>query len=413
MIDHKPDENIQEHIGANPISGFVAPGMEPVLRAFKENFARRGEIGAACAVYRGAEVLVDLYGGYREPGFEWRADTLACVHSSTKGISAVAMAMAVSRGYFELDAPIATYWPEFGCNGKEAITAREVFAHSAGLPVIEEPIGIDTVADLDLLADVLSRQTPQWQPGTRHGYHGWTIGFLENEILRRTDPAGRSISQFVQEEIAGPLGVEFYIGLPDSVADERIANEISGWRMIREGLLDNPAVFLALLVPKWLMPNNLTRLMLTNPPELGVIGNFHRRDVRKVEIPAGNGIGSARAMARIMSECATGGALFGLSQDVIDEIEKPHPWTDSPPRDALMKTPMLYQMGFCKPGKHFAVGATERSYFAPGAGGNMCFADPDTGIGFGYALNHFGGKLSGDGDPREHALRTALFEALR
>ena len=404
-----PPENFIETVNDCPIRGFVAQGWEPVGKAFLQNFDRHGEIGAACAVCRGAEPLVDLYGGVRESASQWGPDTMACVHSTTKGISAVVMAMALSRGYFELDAPIASYWPEFGCNGKEAITARQIFDHSAGLPIIEQPITLDTLGDLDELADILSHQTPQWEPGSKHGYHGWTLGFYQNEILRRTDPGGRSIGQFLREEITDPLGIEFYIGLPDEVGDERVAPEIVGSRMFREFLVQSPKTLLGWIAPDWLGSRRvkLMRQMLNNPPDLGDIEAFHGRPVRSIEVPSGNGIGTARAMARIMGECATDGKALGLSKSIVGELERPHPQASSVPNDELLFKPSLFQMGFCKPGSHFDMGGRFNGYFAPGAGGNMCFADPDTGIGFGYALNRFGGYLWND--PRELALRDAVF----
>jgi CubicO group peptidase (beta-lactamase class C family) len=404
-------ENVDVSVKGQPVRGFVAASMEPVLRAFIDNFAGRGEVGAACAVYRGKEVLVDLYGGNRESGSEWTADTMACVHSSTKAISAVAMAMAVSRGYIELDAPIATYWPEFASQGKGKITARQLFAHSAGLPIIEETISLSIIADFDALAEILARQKPQWEPGSKMGYHGWSLGFYQNEILRRTDPAHRTIGRFIAEEIAAPLGVEFYIGLPDTISDGRIANEISSLRSLRETIFANPAMLLGLLLPDWLAGNKLGRQMLNTIPELANVKGFHSNAVRRIEIPSGNGIGTARAMARIMGACAVGGAELGIDQKTREELERSHPRAMSPPKDALLGVPTVYQMGFSKPGTHYDLNGHTSGYFAPGSGGNMCFADPESGIGFGYAINRMGGYIMND--PRERALREAVFSCVR
>ncbi len=181
---------VSEHGKNSPIEGVVAPGFELVAEMFVRNFEQGLEIGSAVAAYRGNEILFDLWGGFKDEERQepWESDTMACVHSSTKAIAALAIAMALSRGYLELDRPVADYWPEFGVNGKEGITVRQILDHSAGLPIVEEQLGIAIMADLDALSVILARQTPQWEPGTRHGYHGWTIGMYLNEIMRRTDP---------------------------------------------------------------------------------------------------------------------------------------------------------------------------------------------------------------------------------
>jgi len=207
------------------ISGFTKPGFEAVHRAFADNFERRNELGAACCVYHYGEKVVDLWGGVRDKatGEPWEEDTMVIVFSATKGVAALAMALAHSRGLFDYDERVSTYWPEFGQEGKEDITVRQLLAHQAGLFVLDEPLDAALLSDLDRLAAVLARQKPAWEPGTCQGYHAVTIGFYEGELLRRVDPEHRSIGRYFQDEIATPLELDFYIRLPDEIPDGRLA----------------------------------------------------------------------------------------------------------------------------------------------------------------------------------------------
>lgn len=207
------------------IGGSVREGFEPVREAFLENFTLRGEVGAACCVYRDSEQVVDLWGGVRDraSGKPWRADTMVVVHSATKGLAAMVLALLHSRGLLDYDERIATYWPEFAQAGKERITVRQLLAHHAGLFAFDEPVDRDVVADLDRLAGVMARQRPAWEPGERQAYHAISLGFYESELVRRIDPARRSLGRYFAEEIAAPVGLDFYIGLPESILDERLA----------------------------------------------------------------------------------------------------------------------------------------------------------------------------------------------
>jgi CubicO group peptidase (beta-lactamase class C family) len=207
------------------IEGSVSSGFEPVRDAFAENFERRGEVGAACCIYKDGEKVVDLWGGVRDPetSAPWDADTMVIVHSTTKGLAAMVMALAHSRGLLDYDELVCTYWPEFAQAGKERITVRQLLAHQAGLFAFDEKVDRDVVADRDRLAEIMAGQRPAWEPGERQAYHAITLGFYESEILRRIDPEHRSLGRFFADEIAEPLGIDFYIGLPDSVPDARLA----------------------------------------------------------------------------------------------------------------------------------------------------------------------------------------------
>ena len=207
------------------LHGAVCRGFEGVHEAFVGNFTERGEVGGACCVYlRGAKV-VDLWGGLRntQTGEPWEQDTMVLVYSATKGLAAMTLAVAHSRGWLDYEERVSTYWPEFAQHGKGRITVRQLLAHQAGLFAFDEHVDRDLVSDLDRLAVVLARQKPAWEPGSRQAYHAISLGFYEGELLRRVDPHHRSLGNFFQDEIASPLGLEVYIRLPESVPNARLA----------------------------------------------------------------------------------------------------------------------------------------------------------------------------------------------
>ncbi|HLZ24671.1 MAG TPA: serine hydrolase domain-containing protein, partial [Ktedonobacterales bacterium] len=207
------------------IQGMVAPGFETVREEFQRNFAERGELGAACAVYYRGKPVVDLWGGVRnkDTGDLWEEDTMVPVFSSTKGMASMGVAVAHSQGLFDYDERVSTYWPEFAQAGKTTITVRQLLSHQAGVCAIDEPLDLKKLADPDLVAAAMARQKPVWEPGARHGYHGISLGWYESELVRRTDPQHRTIGRFFQDEVARPLNVEFYIGLPAEIPQARIA----------------------------------------------------------------------------------------------------------------------------------------------------------------------------------------------
>ena len=207
------------------VEGQVHRGFETVREAFADNFTHRRELGGACCAYHRGEKVVDLWGGVRnkQTGEPWEEDTMVIVYSATKGLAAMTLAIAHSRGWLDYDERVAHYWPEFAQNGKDAVTVRQLLAHQAGLFALDEPIDRSLVADVDRLAVVLARQRPAWEPGTRQAYHAITLGFYQSELLRRIDPRHRTLGQFFQDEIATPLGLDVYIRLPETIPDSRLA----------------------------------------------------------------------------------------------------------------------------------------------------------------------------------------------
>jgi CubicO group peptidase (beta-lactamase class C family) len=384
------------------VNGHVAPGFEAVRDEFERNFARRGEIGAAVAAYWRGQKVVDLWGGRRAPGGTepWNEDTLVVVASTTKGLSAMTLAVANSRGWLDYDAPVARYWPEFAQNGKQAVTVRQLLAHEAGLVLIDEKLTIDRLRDLDDVARVLARQKPAWLPGTRHGYHTMSIGLYMQEIIRHVDPARRTLGRFFREEIAAPLGIEFYIGLPREVPDARLARfkPMSRARALL-ALPRTPPV----LIRKLLQPGSLLRRsMLFNDVD------FNDRRSLEVEIPAGNGVGTARAIARAYSAFAEGGGELGITPETMARLTAPPPAVIS--KDEVIGVPSYMALGYVRPVPGFSFGSSPRAFGTPGAGGSFAFADPDARVGYAYVMNKMDFHLNDD--PREKALRDALYRAL-
>ena len=385
------------------INGFVAPAFEDVRVEFARNFAERGEIGAAVAAYWHGEKIVDLWGGFRTPErtTPWNEDTMIVVMSTTKGLAAMTLAIAESRGWLDYDAPVSRYWPEFAQNGKDAITIRQLLSHEAGLVLLDERLTVDRFHDLDDVARVLARQTPAWKPGTRHGYHAMTIGLYMQEIIRRVDPAHRTLGAFFHDEIAVPLGLDFYIGLPPEIPDERVATfkPLSPLRAIL-ALPSTPPV----LIRKILTPGSLLRRSLAFPTD----ADFNQRKTLEIELPAGNGVGTARAIARAYSAFAERGTELGITPATFARITAP-PSVERP-RDEVIGIPSYFSLGFLRPGPDAAFGSSARAFGTPGAGGSFGFADPDAHLGYAYVMNKLDFWLIDD--PREKALRDAIYRSI-
>ncbi len=388
------------------IEGHCEPEFHAVRAEFERNFAQRNEKGAACcAFYRGKKV-VDLWGGHRATDRPWQADTLALTFSVTKGMAAAAMVVAHSRGLFELDSPIAEYWPEFAQAGKERITVRQLLTHQAGLISLDESLAVETLADYNRLHQILARQKPAWEPGTRHGYHTLTLGWYQSELLRRTDPLGRTIGQFFDEEIARPLGVHFYIGLPPHITEDQLATTEGFHRLqLLRHLGEMPvAMVLAGLWPSSLVARSVNLLGFNNPAQLG------RPEYRRLEIPAANGFGQARAIAKIYSVLAGEGNELRIAPHTRRELRDPARMPTLGSSDTVLKIDTKYSFGFSRPSSAMRFGSNASAFGCPGAGGCFAMADPSEQLGFAYVTNKMGFRLFDDS--RERACREACYASL-
>ncbi len=394
------------------VHGYVAPGFEAVRLEFENNFAFRKEIGAAFAVYHRGQKVVDLWGGFRDKKRQhpWQEDTLTTVFSTTKGIASMTLAVAHSRGWLEWDAPVAQYWPEFAQAGKESITVRQLVAHQAGLCAIDEPLDVATLADLDRLADILAKQAPAWTPGVRHGYHAISLGWYQGELFRRVDPQGRSLGRFFREEIAEPLGLDFHIGLPTSFPESRIATIVPlSFLRLPFQVGRRSQIPLRMLVAM-LNPRSVTARAFGNPKLKSPAAFNSDPELRAVEIPAANGMGDARSIARLYSAFANGGAELELRKQTLDDLMADASLPAEGSFDHVLRTPTVFSMGFMKPNPDFDFASSGRGFGTPGAGGSFGFADPDARLGVAYIMNKMGSYLVDD--PREKSLRDATYRAV-
>jgi CubicO group peptidase (beta-lactamase class C family) len=397
----------QDRVGSRTVAGTVASGFERVREVFVENFANRGELGGAvCAVVDG-ERVVDLWGGIRDTGSgaPWCADTMTLVHSTTKGFSAMVLALLHSRGLLDYDERVAAYWPAFGQRGKEDITVRQLLAHQAGLFAFDERVDGQVVADLDRLAGVMERQRPIWPPGERQAYHAITLGFYENELVRHIEPHQRSIGRVLHEEIATPLGIadEMYIGTPTSVPDDRLAALIPPnlWTRLT-------AMPLGVTIDAMRPHSVLHRSLVANPGTSFYVDPQHVI-VREVEVPSGNAVATARAIATAYGAFASPGGPLNLRSETTDALAAPATPARSGFYDECFRGPTKFSLGFMKPSEFIHFGS-DAAFGAPGAGGSMGFADPTLQLGYGYVTDRMGMQLQGD--PRDLALRDALATAL-
>jgi len=387
---------------SNAISGFVKPRFEAVRTAFLDNFERRHELGAACCVYYRGEKVVDLWGGIRNKATRdpWEENTMVLVASATKGLAAMAMALGESHELFDYDERISKYWPEFAQKGKDGITIRQLLAHQAGLFALDERVDTRVEADLDKLAVILARQRPAWEPGTRQGYHAITLGFYESELLRRVDPKHRSLGLFFREEIASPLGLDFYIGLPEDIPNARLSRTY----MTNPSLASIKAAPLSLMLA---VMNPRSRIRRALWGEL--LEDREHVYPRKVEVPSGGGIGTARAMAKAYGVFANGGKELGLREETLEQLMAP---AIPPTRgfyDEVMKLKgMQMSLGFMKPSPENPF-AHPSSFGMLGFGGCIGFADPHAKVGFAYVPNRTDTYLM---DPRQNALRRAMYHSI-
>jgi CubicO group peptidase (beta-lactamase class C family) len=388
------------------IAGFVKPGFEAVREAFTENFTHRNELGAACAVYYHGEKVVDLWGGVRNKatGDPWEEDTMVIVFSTTKGMAGLAMALAHSRGLLDYEEPVCTYWPEFAQAGKDRVTVRQLLSHQAGLFALDAPVDREVVGDSNRLAAALAQQKPAWEPGTRQAYHAISLGFYESELLRRVDPQHRSLGQFFQDEIATPLGLDFYIRLPEEIPNSRLAT-IQRFNPIMALLpIKSLPIKLAMLDRR----SNVYRAMFVHPG-LGLPFDPERVYTRNLEVPSQGGVGTARAIARAYNVFATGGHELGLRKETLQALTAPA----VPPLygfyDECLKREWQLSLGFAKPSAESPFGQPG-AFGTPGAGGSFGFADPQAGLGYAYVMNRMSAEQGGDA--RDVALRQAMYRSI-
>lgn len=375
------------------VAGTVQPGFEGVVDTFVENFVERGDVGAACAVYQRGVPVVDLWGGLadRSSGRLWERDTIALVFSAAKGPTATCINRLVEAGLLDVDSPIAAYWPEFGCNGKEHITTRMVLSHQAGLAAVDGDLSLEQVLAWDPVVEAIAAQAPNWEPGTRHGYHARSFGWIMGELLRRI--TGDSLGTYLASEIAAPLGLRYWIGLPAA----QLAN--CATLVPPEGGSASVAELLG--------ADSLTARVMGGPSDLfGYNDMWNRPEILAAEMPSSNGVGDARSLARFYAALAgevDGVRLLGQRQLSLACEEQARG------ADAVIFHETCFGLGYALQ-PFLAPGAGLNSFGHPGAGGALAFADPDAELGFAYIMNEM--RFDPEGDPRSARLVAAVYDSL-
>lgn len=374
--------------------GLCKPGFERVAEAFQDNFDAKGEVGASVSLTVGGETVVDLWGGVadRKTGAPWTRDTVGIVFSCTKGATAICAHVLASGGKLDLDAPVAELWPEFATHGKERATTRMMLDHSVGVPALRAKVKDSGPYEWDYMTGLLAEEAPFWEPGTRNGYHGFTFGWTVGEMVRRA--AGVSLGTFFQNEIARPLGLDFWIGLPEEI-EPRVAPII-------------PFVYKAEQAKTPFMIDLATKK--ESPAALFFFnvgawraGGANTRAGRAAEIGAANGITNARGLAGLYAPLANGGGNLVDAKTLTRMGEVSMATHD----DATLRIPTRFALGFMKSmdNRRRSIGA---ELFGPdvdsvimgsaafghvGAGGSLGFADPVAGLSFGYTMNRMGPGL--------------------
>ncbi|MFJ6833226.1 serine hydrolase domain-containing protein [Streptomyces sp. NPDC091209] len=382
------------------VNGTVAEGFEPVREAFAANFATPGDRGAAVTVYRDGHKVVDLWGGARDVDGSgpWERGTAQIVRSATKGVAAAVLLLLAQRGQLDLDAPVGAYWPEYKAHGKEHTRVRHLLAHRAGVPVLDRPLSPAEAADLDLAAAAVAAQTPAWQPGAEHGYHAQTYSWLTGELVRRV--TGRTIGRWIADEIARPLGLDLWVGLPETAAGRvgRVAQveapsapgvlKTRPKRAVSEAYADRDSLTRRAFGAITPMPDE-------NDPAY-----------RAAELPASNGIATADGLARFYA--ALIGEVDGVRLFTPETVSAARTEQSAGP-DRILVVNTRFGLGYMLHGGASPL-LSPGSFGHPGRGGALGFADPESGIAFGYVTNTF--RTSVTADARAQALVRAVRTAV-
>ena len=368
------------------------PGFGVVADAFAANFERHGDVGAAFCLYQDGRVVVDAWGGLADPdgGRPWERDTLVLVFSATKGATTLAVHLLAERGALDLDAPVARYWPEFGARGKERIPLRWVLSHRAGVAAVDADLTLAQVLAWDPVVGAIAAQAPNWEPGTAAGYHARTFGWILGEVVRRV--SGETVGRLVARELAAPLGLDLWIGLPE-------AEEPRTARLLPDAAFGLDAV----------PADSLLVRVLTGPSGLFHYDDmWNRRELHAAEIPSSNGITDARSLARMYA--AAIGEVDGVRLLRPETVARASALeTDEP--DLVLGVPIPRGLGFML-GPALGAGVSPRAFGHPGAGGTVAWADPDAGIAFGYVANQLQLLPGPEGDLRTAGLARAAYAAI-
>lgn len=382
---------------ATPIAGTCDPAFTAVRDAFADNFALRGEVGAAACVVVHGRTVVDLVGGWADHDRRrlWTVSTPVNVFSVGKPLAALVAFRLVAEGRLDLDAPIAGWWPEFAAAGKGSVTLRQVLSHRAGLPAVRRRLPPGAMFEWGLMCAALAAQEPWWPPGSAHGYHVNTYGFLVGEVIRRV--TGRSVGALVADWIAGPIGADVSIGI-SADRDGEVAEFL--WPDTFVPSEEEPP----LASDDALMVHNT----YFNPSGLSGAGVVNTARWRRAELPSTNAHGTARGVARLYEALAGGGAVDGV-RVVEEELLAMATTEASVGDDRVLARPSRFGLGFQLTQPERPLGPNPGAFGHFGAGGSLGFSDPEAGVAFGYAMNNLGPRWQ---NPLNAALIDAVYESL-
>jgi CubicO group peptidase (beta-lactamase class C family) len=369
------------------VAGFTASGFEAVREVFQASFDGGDELGAGFAAILDGEVLVNLCGGFadRAQAIPWTQSTIVPVYSTTKPIAVLVLGTLVESGALNLEAPVASVWPEFSAGGKGDVTIGEALSHQAGVPGFVDPIDPGLWLDPPALASALAGLEPMWEPGTVSGYHPLTFGYIAGEIVRRV--AGRSLGTILREDWTQPLDIDFWVGLPD--AEHVRAAEIARPKSLPDlGVITAPKR--AAFVSPWAAPNR------------------GGAEWRRTEIPSANGHGTALSVAQLYAAYGNGGLVEGrpmFGQKVLDELTR----VRQSGEDLVLPFDLAWCTGILKNSNGF-YGPNPEAFGHSGWGGSCGIADPSVGLSAGYVMNQQSNALMGD--PRSMRLIKALYGCL-
>ena len=390
------------------VSGKCDPKFARVREEFERNFKEREEVGASVCVTLEGETVVDLWGGIAniETGEPWKEDTVSIIFSSTKGATALCAHILASRGLLDIDAPVVKYWPEFGQVGKENITVKMLLNHTAGLPHVRKPLPQEAYYDWDIMVHALEGQEPFWDPGTRHGYQFMVFGWLVGEIVRRI--SGKSLGRFFQDEVARPLGLDFWIGLPEEI-EPRVSKIIM---VDPQEMLETP------FGQAMADPNSIQALCMINDGGTLSGGGVDSRAFHTAEVGGAGGITNARGLAGMYAPLACGGSLKGVDLVDRDTLARMSAVSSATSQDMTLLIPIRFALGFIKSydnrrqasGMQDSVILSEDAFCHPGMGGSIGFADPRERVSFGYMMNKMGAGVGLN--PRGQSLVDAAYISL-
>ena len=390
------------------VSGKCDPKFERVREEFERNFKQREEVGASVCVTLDGETVIDLWGGTADvdTGEPWKEDTVSVVFSCTKGATALCAHILASRGLLDVDAPVVKYWPEFGKAGKENITVKMLLNHTAGLPHVRKPLPQGAFYDWDIMVHALEEQEPFWEPGTRHGYQMFVFGWLVGEVVRRV--SGKSLGRFFQEEVTKPLGLDFWIGLPEEI-EPRVSKIIV---VDPQQMMDTP------FGRSMLDPNSIQSLCFANDGGALMVDGGDSRAYHAAEIPGAGGITNARGLAGMYAPLACGGSLRGVDLVDRDTLARMSAVSSATSQDMTLLAPIRFTLGFGRSidnrrqplGLQDSMILGEDAFGWPGAGGHIGFADPGERMSFGYTMNKMG--LGVMLNPRGQSLVDAAYISL-